>query len=297
MNIKLILWPATRAVREIATRLISLWNRLPGAGTLETDAYALTSQKLPAAFHGLRIVQLTDLHGRSFGEKQKTLLDYVSHLHPDIVVLTGDLIAEKYDGQERKAVQDLLQGLAQRYPVYAILGNHESRSRKKNAVIADCEKAGIVLLRNKGAYLWRRGVCIGLAGMETVNPSPADTALSTKIEEHAALQETLSRYQHEKKPAFQSLLAHKPELLQTYAEYGVDLILAGHAHGGLMKIPFSGGKCVLAPGQGFFPRYTHGIYQEKNTLMVLGRGLGGPRIGIRPEVVCIDLYAEKKAKG
>ncbi|MFR5073110.1 MAG: hypothetical protein ACLTDS_13735 [Bianqueaceae bacterium] len=64
-----------------------------------------------------------------------------------------------------------------------------------------------------------------------------------------------------------------------------------------MKIPFSGGKCVLAPGQGFFPRYTHGIYQEKNTLMVLGRGLGGPRIGIRPEVVCIDLYAEKKAKG
>ena len=297
MNIKLILWPATRAVREIATRLISLWNRLPGAGTLETDAYALTSQKLPAAFHGLRIVQLTDLHGRSFGEKQKTLLDYVSHLHPDIVVLTGDLIAEKYDGQERKAVQDLLQGLAQRYPVYAILGNHESRSRKKNAVIADCEKAGIVLLRNKGAYLWRRGVCIGLAGMETVNPSPADTALSTKIEEHAALQETLSRYQHEKKPAFQILLAHKPGLLQTYAEYGVDLILAGHAHGGLMKIPFSGGKCVLAPGQGFFPRYTHGIYQEKNTLMVLGRGLGGPRIGIRPEVVCIDLYAEKKAKG
>ena len=297
MNIKLILWPATRAVREIATRLISLWNRLPGAGTLETDAYALTSQKLPAAFHGLRIVQLTDLHGRSFGEKQKTLLDYVSHLHPDIVVLTGDLIAEKYDGQERKAVQDLLQGLAQRYPVYAILGNHESRSRKKNAVIADCEKAGIVLLRNKGAYLWRRGVCIGLAGMETVNPSPADTALSTKIEEHAALQETLSRYQHEKKPAFQILLAHKPELLQTYAEYGVDLILAGHAHGGLMKIPFSGGKCVLAPGQGFFPRYTHGIYPEKNTLMVLGRGLGGPRIGIRPEVVCIDLYAEKKAKG
>ena len=297
MNIKLILWPARRAVREIATRLISLWNRLPGAGTLETDAYALTSQKLPAAFHGLRIVQLTDLHGRSFGEKQKTLLDYVSHLHPDIVVLTGDLIAEKYDGQERKAVQDLLQGLAQRYPVYAILGNHESRSRKKNAVIADCEKAGIVLLRNKGAYLWRRGVCIGLAGMETVNPSPADTALSTKIEEHAALQETLSRYQHEKKPVFQILLAHKPELLQTYAEYGVDLILAGHAHGGLMKIPFSGGKCVLAPGQGFFPRYTHGIYQEKNTLMVLGRGLGGPRIGIRPEVVCIDLYAEKKAKG
>lgn len=297
MNIKLILWPATRAVREIATRLISLWNRLPGAGTLETDAYALTSQKLPAAFHGLRIVQLTDLHGRSFGEKQKTLLDYVSHLHPDIVVLTGDLIAEKYDGQERKAVQDLLQGLAQRYPVYAILGNHESRSRKKNAVIADCEKRGSCYFATRGPTCGAVVSALGLAGMETVNPSPADTALSTKIEEHAALQETLSRYQHEKKPAFQILLAHKPELLQTYAEYGVDLILAGHAHGGLMKIPFSGGKCVLAPGQGFFPRYTHGIYQEKNTLMVLGRGLGGPRIGIRPEVVCIDLYAEKKAKG
>lgn len=264
---------------------------------METDAYALTSQKLPAAFHGLRIVQLTDLHGRSFGENQKTLLDYVSHLHPDIVVLTGDLIVEKYDGQERKAVRDLLQGLAQMYPVYAILGNHESRSRRKSKFIADCENAGIVLLRNKGAYLWRRGVCIGLAGMETVNSLPTDTALSTKIEEHAALQETLSRYQSEEKPEFQILLAHKPELLQTYAEYGVDLILAGHAHGGLMKIPFSGGRCALAPGQGFFPRYTHGIYQEKNTLMVLGRGLGGPRIGIRPEVVCIDLYSEIKVKG
>ncbi len=294
---KLVLWPASRAVRELATRLISLWNRLPGAGILETDAYALTSQKLPAAFHGLRIVQLTDLHGRSFGENQKTLLDYVDRLHPDIVVLTGDLIAEKYDGQERKAVQELLHGLAQRYPVYAILGNHESRSRRKSAVIADCENAGVTLLRNKGAYLWRRGVCIGLAGMETVNPLPSDTAVTTETEEHAALRQALSRYQHGEKPEFQILLAHKPELLQTYAEYDVDLVLAGHAHGGLMEIPFSGGRCLLAPGQGFLPRYTHGIYQEKNTLMVLGRGLGGPRIGIRPEVVCIDLYSKKKENG
>ena len=294
MNISSVLWPASRLIREIATRLISLLNHLPGASDLKTDAYALTSRKLPAAYHGLRIVQLTDLHGRSFGERQKELLDHVRGLHPDLVVLTGDFISEEYEGRERRAVQDLLQGLARLYPVYAILGNHECRSNHIVKILEDYRDAGVILLRNEGAYLWRSGVCIGLAGMETVNPMADDTAQSLLRKERAALRETLSRYERGERPVFQILLAHKPEPLPMYADYPVDLALSGHTHGGLLEIPFSGGKCLLAPGQGLFPQYTHGIYQERNTLMVLGRGLGGPRIGIGPEVVCIDLYSEHK---
>ena len=88
------------------------------------------------------------------------------------------------------------------------------------------------------------------------------------------------------------LLTHRPELFNTYVEREIDLILVGHAHGGQIRIPFIGG--IVAPNQGFFPKYTSGIFEENKTAMVVSRGIGNSifpfRINNRPELVVITLH-------
>ena len=88
------------------------------------------------------------------------------------------------------------------------------------------------------------------------------------------------------------LLSHRPELFDTYVEKKIDLILTGHAHGGQIRIPFIGG--IIAPNQGFFPKYTSGVIEKNKTTMVVSRGIGNSiiplRINNRPELVVITLY-------
>ena len=96
-------------------------------------------------------------------------------------------------------------------------------------------------------------------------------------------------YPEDQKGLFTILMAHKPEHLHSYSRYQVDLIFSGHAHGGLIPLPCIR-RGLLAPGQGLFPRYIHGIYRENGTDMYVGRGLGGPRIGIAPEIVMMELH-------
>ena len=90
---------------------------------------------------------------------------------------------------------------------------------------------------------------------------------------------------------YRILLAHRPEYIKTYASAGVDLVLAGHAHGGQVRLPFIGG--LIAPGQGVFPKYSAGAYKMAGTTMMLSRGLGNSvirqRLFNRPEVVLITL--------
>ena len=99
---------------------------------------------------------------------------------------------------------------------------------------------------------------------------------------------------HSEKDGFTILLSHRPELFDTYADQGMDLVLSGHAHGGQFRLPFIGG--LVAPNQGLFPKYDAGIYTEDNTNMLVSRGVGNSilpfRINNRPEVILIELQAE-----
>ena len=94
-----------------------------------------------------------------------------------------------------------------------------------------------------------------------------------------------------KEDIFTVLLSHRPELFEEYAKSGVNLVIAGHAHGGQFRLPFVGG--LFAPNQGFFPRYDSGLYEKNNTKMVVSRGLGNSAVPIRfnnrPEIVVIEL--------
>ena len=96
------------------------------------------------------------------------------------------------------------------------------------------------------------------------------------------------------KNGYTILLSHRPELFETYVDCDVDLILSGHAHGGQFRLPFIGG--LIAPNQGLFPKYDAGLYTDKNTNMIVSRGLGNSIIPLRfnncPEIVLVELNIE-----
>ena len=97
----------------------------------------------------------------------------------------------------------------------------------------------------------------------------------------------------EQETAYAILLSHRPELFETYAACGVDLVLSGHAHGGQFRLPFIGG--LIAPNQGLFPKYDAGLFTDGNTNMIVSRGIGNSIIPIRfnnrPEIVLLELRA------
>ncbi|KQU63537.1 phosphoesterase [Bacillus sp. Leaf406] len=243
---------------------------------LVTTKLEIESSKIPEAFNGYRIVQLSDLHGKSFGPNQARLIQRVKKSKPDVIVFTGDLVdAKRYDPGPGLTLLKELSTLA---PVYIISGNHEWWSERWEELKEEVVKTGAVILEDDRVALTRNGEEISLLGVD--DPAGGDVP--------AALQS------FEKKKGFNILLSHRPELFSEYAASGMDLVLSGHAHGGQVRLPFIGG--LVAPDQGMFPEYTEGLYKDGDTNMVVNRGLGNSiiplRIFNRPEVVEITLLAK-----
>lgn len=288
--IRQLIWPFW----SLGTKIVLLWSRTPAGKKLIVTEYPLYSESLPKEFDGFTIVHLTDLHGRCFENHQMELVEKVSSLQPDVVLLTGDMYDHYQDADTREPINYLFRQLSQRWPVYGILGNHEMRDPALRYIIEDMRNSGVRLLRNRAAFLRKGGAILGIAGVDT--DAMKQMFDDENLQEHEnKLRTAMARYQKEK-PDYTILLAHKPELLEEYAKTNLDLVFSGHAHGGLMKIPFTGGRRLLAPGQGFLPRFTQGIYEKKGTTLVLSSGLGGPRLGLYPEIVKVQLYSAKMRK-
>ena len=275
----------------LGTEIVLLWNRTKAGRTLITTTYDLYPPRLPAAFDGCRLVHLTDLHGRIFGADHVELISRVKALRPDLILLTGDMYDKEEIVERRKEIDILMEELVQIAPVYASMGNHEIRSDSLLEIETEMHRNGVRLLRDRAAIVSRGTAQIGVCGLD---PNPQEKMLEEEEPEvrEARLQKTLARYEEEPVP-FKILLAHKPELLEDYAASGVDLVFSGHAHGGLLEVPLFH-KRLLAPGQGLFPKFSQGVYLHEQTLMVLSSGLGGPRLGLKPEIVQVRLHVPKR---
>ena len=162
--------------------------------------------------------------------------------------------------------------------MYYVTGNHEARAPEAAQALLDgLTRAGVTVLRSEAVDLQEGGESIRLIGVD-------DPSFGGEANLDATL-EALSS------DDFTILLAHRPEKIDEYAKWGIDLVLSGHAHGGQIRIPGIGG--VYAPGQGFFPKYTSGEYAVGGTTMIVSRGLGNSvlplRVNDRPEVVIVTL--------
>ncbi len=227
-----------------------------------------------------RAVVLSDLHNKSYGRNNEKLLAAIRQQDPDFVLIAGDILTARPGESFAPAVQ-FLQELAGMYPVYYGNGNHEHRLKLYPKTYGDMGEAyakelsgmGIQPLVNSHVLLAEYGIAVYGLEMDKFYykrfriPSMAPAYLE------GILGEPMGGY-------YNILLAHNPDFFPRYAAWGADLVLSGHVHGGVARVPFWG-KGIISPGYRLFPRYDGGIFREGKSVMVLSRGLGMHTIPVR----------------
>lgn len=246
---------------------------------LTLTTYTVSSDRIPDAFHGYRILQISDLHNANFGKNNETLIRTISDAKPDMIVITGDIVDSHRTDYEHAI--HVAEAAAEIAPTYYVPGNHEARIGSFGKLSQLLSDAGVTVLRNQLIRINRDGQHFYIIGLE-------DQTFT--LRQHAETLEVIKGLSPTDSP-YIILLSHRPELFNVYVKSNVDLVLSGHAHGGQFRIPFIGG--VFAPGQGFFPTYDAGQFNSGNTTMIVSRGLGNSLFPIRfnnpPELVLIEL--------
>ena len=270
-------------VIAICLVVISVWIVL-GSTNLEITEYYVTSARIPDSFDCFEIAQISDLHNAEFGDENKDLLVLLSQIKPDVIVLTGDLIDSRQTDIE--IALDFAGKAVQIAPVYYVSGNHEARVPEYEQLKTGLTDLGVTVLENQRVQITKDGESITLMGIQ--DPSFRTDYLFGDAE--SVSRQAITSLQNES-DGFTVLLSHRPELFDLYADTGVDLVFSGHAHGGQFRLPFVGG--LVAPNQGFFPRYDAGQFVEENTTMIVSRGVGNSIIPFRinnpPELVVVEL--------
>lgn len=255
----------------VALALIALDERL----ILRT--YTVVSPKLTAE---VRLAVVTDFHS---SDNADDVVAMVASCAPDAVLMVGDMFDDDTQNRPTERTLSLMRQLSALYPCYYVSGNHEAWTGEMDALYQQTEEAGVKVLRMSSGVLTVRGQRIALCGI----PDPYEMVFSGAPDTEEQLRQALEDVDS---ADFTVLLAHRPELLTKYAQFPLDLVVSGHAHGGQVRIPgvLNG---LYAPNQGWFPKLAGGAYTQDGTTLIVSRGLAVrtrlPRIFNRPEVVLV----------
>lgn len=260
---------------------------------LRVEECRLVSERLPQQFEGKKILLIADLHKKRYGENFNNLMNSVLAAEPDYIFFSGDLYSKDETDLLPKAA--LMKRLKEAAPVYYVLGNHEIRNMDNcEALCYKLESMGINVLRNDMMRIYENGAYINVYGTQL----PISCYINRKgrysnLKEITA--DDLDRYLGKaRENEFNMLISHNPFFLEAYAEWGADMVFAGHCHGGCVRLPFVGG--ILSPERKFFPKYTKGIYRCGKTVMALTAGLGKFRLNNPSEVMLCTLSREEVPK-
>lgn len=256
---------------------------------IDITKWTCICKNLPYEFKKTKILHISDLHNKLFGNNQAFLIDIIKKIKPSFIFITGDLIDEK--SLDIRNTLELLEGIITLAPVYYVTGNHEwLRRNRSRELFLYMEKKGINVLHDKALTIYRGNSSIQIMGIDDPYKWVACGEYNKKTYIKRYI-ETLNQMQKQKRGKFTILLAHRPEFIRHYSKNGIDLVFAGHAHGGMIRIPHIGG--LIAPHQGLLPRYTEGIIKNRNTSLIISRGLGDSGIPLRinnnPELVVVYL--------
>lgn len=239
--------------------------------------YTVVSPKLTAE---VRLAVVTDFHS---SDNADDVVAMVASCAPDAVLLVGDLFDDDTQNRPPERTLSLMRQLSAQYPCYYVSGNHEAWTGEMDALYQQTEDAGVTVLRMSSGVLTVCGQRIALCGI----PDPYEMVFSGAPDTEEQLRQALEDVDS---ADFTVLLAHRPELLAKYAQFPLDLVVSGHAHGGQVRIPgvLNG---LYAPNQGWFPKLAGGAYTQDGTTLIVSRGLAVrtwlPRIFNRPEVVLV----------
>lgn len=255
----------------VVLTLIALDERL----TLRT--YTVASPKLTAE---VRLAVVTDFHS---SDNADDVVAMVASCAPDAVLMVGDMFDDDTANRPTERTLSLMRQLSAQYPCYYVSGNHEAWTGEMDALYQQTEEAGVTVLRMSSGVLTVRGQRIALCGI----PDPYEMVFSGAPDTEEQIRQAMENVDS---ADFTVLLAHRPELLAKYAQFPLDLVVSGHAHGGQVRIPgvLNG---LYAPNQGWFPKLAGGAYTQDGTTLIVSRGLAVrtwlPRIFNRPEVVLV----------
>ena len=259
--------------------------------------YRICSQKLNGINREKKIIFLSDLHNRMYGEENERLLKSIRNQHPDLILIGGDMLVRK-DGNSYDKTVHFLAKLPGICPVYCANGNHEQKLKelpdKYEQSYEEYKKAltasGIHMLENASETVKLDEVPVKLSGLEI--PLGAYARFGKK---ELSLKEITDRI-GEHGDDYQILLAHHPGYMKEYLAYGADLILGGHYHGCVVQLPGIGG--VISTNFTLFPKYSGGIYQEGEQTAVVSRGLGTHSVPLRlwnwPELIVLELSGNER---
>ena len=304
---RLALWAADTAARWLS--------RLPAiaavAGFLLAFLAALHARPVTTAYRistpqggpPVRLALVTDLHSCRYGKNQSALLRRIERTAPDAVLLGGDIFDDRLPDANTLAFLD---AAAARWPCFYVTGNHEFWSGRVGEMKDRVRARGIPVLDGAGVTLDVRGRKIDICGLDdptymeprewhppirpSVDTNDPTCHIGPEWRRQLAAATAAARPDHAK-----ILLTHRPERVSDYKNLGFDLVLAGHAHGGQVALPFGLLPGLYAPSQGWFPRYAGGLYDiAPGTRMIVSRGLAReslplPRWFNRPELVAVTL--------
>lgn len=265
--------------------LISIWH---ASTHFHKVYYRLSSDKLREP---VKFVLLADLHDKEYGLGNQKLLDAIREEKPNAVLIAGDMLTAHGD-RACHVAEELVAALAEQYPVYYGFGNHEAKMLWDEAQYGTGYQGYMDTLHGLGVTVLNNTVCqfgnrpIRIYGLNMAQryfkrfkrlPMEADY-----------LTKTLGTFDDS---YYNILLAHNPAYFEEYADLKPDLVLSGHVHGGLVRLPFLGG--VIAPSLQLFPKYDGGRFTKGDSTMILSRGLGFHSIEFRMwnpgELVVIEL--------
>ena len=233
------------------------------------------NKKITEDFKGFKILQISDYHNKRFLTKDY-FIKKIKDTSPDIIVITGDIINSKNPNYE--ILDDFSKKAIKIAPIYYITGNHERRLVYFSKYMEKMKAMGVVILNDENIIVRNKGSEINIIGVNDIS----------YYGKEYLIEKVNDLLDNEK---LNILLSHRPEIFNDYVKTNIDLVLSGHTHGGQIKIPFIG--AVYAPNQGFWPKYSDGIYKDKNTTMIISKGIGSSQIPLRlfsnPELVLIEL--------
>lgn len=260
----------------------------------EVNEYVFLTNKLLTKEY--KFIVMSDLHNVEFGKGNERLLKAIHKVGPDAILFAGDMIEAK-KGAPFQSTIHFVEELAKKYPIYYGIGNHEHKLRdcpeKYGAMYSAFTKAirkfGVHIMENEEVEIGNTGIKIYGLDLEH---KYYRRLIEKKVPE-GYLEKKLGKADRK---CYNILLAHHPDPFPIYAKWNPDLVLSGHIHGGIVRIP--GFRGILSPQLKLFPKYDRGLFKEGNTTMILSKGIGTHtlpvRIFNRAEIIAITL---KKKRG
>jgi predicted MPP superfamily phosphohydrolase len=253
---------------------------------LVVEKYTVKSDKV-AVNDSIRIVLITDLHSHIYKENQSELINLIKKQNPDIITLSGD-IAD--DVAPINGVKLFLDGLKEFVPIFYVTGNHEFWSNDIKNIKNIISSYGVTILENDYNQIKVKNTNITIAGIDDPDIEQYEKpGFNWKKEMDISFNGLQDNHD------FKILLAHRPELIETYKQFNFDMVLSGHTHGGQVRIPLILNG-LFAPNQGWFPKYAGGMYKHGSLTHIVSRGVSYnprlPRIFNPPEVVVVDIIGQ-----